>query len=59
MAVTLAVAMGLLEDFLFGPPDSPNVNREAVITEMTMMVATGISQRSRMTERYEPGPPRA
>ena len=58
VAVTLAVAMGLLEDFLFGPSDSPNVNREAIITEMTMMVATGISQRAKMTERYEPGPPR-
>jgi AcrR family transcriptional regulator len=58
VAVTLAVAMGLLEDFLFGPPDSPNVTREAIITEMTMMVATGISQRPNMTEGYRPGPRR-
>jgi AcrR family transcriptional regulator len=58
VAVTLAVAMGLLEDFLFGPPDSPNVTREAIITEMTMMVATGISQRPNMTEGYRPGPKR-
>jgi len=55
VAVTLAVAMGLLEDFLFGPPDSENVTREAIITEMTMMVATGISQRVNMTQRFEPG----
>jgi AcrR family transcriptional regulator len=56
VAVTMAVAMGLLEDFLFGPSDSPNVNREAIITEMTMMVVTGISQRANMTQRFEPGP---
>jgi AcrR family transcriptional regulator len=55
VAVTLAVAMGLLEDFLFGPSDSPHVTREAIITEMTMMVTTGISQRSNMTQRFEPG----
>lgn len=55
VAVTLAVAMGLLEDFLFGPPDSPGVTREAIIAEMTMMVATGIAMRSSMLERWEPG----
>jgi AcrR family transcriptional regulator len=55
VAVTLAVAMGLLEDFLFGPSDSPHVTREAIITEMTMMVTTGIAQRSNMTQRFEPG----
>jgi AcrR family transcriptional regulator len=58
VAVTLAVAMGLLEDFLFGPPDSPRVSREAVITEMTMMVVTGISQRRNMTQGFKPQPPR-
>jgi AcrR family transcriptional regulator len=56
VAVTLAVAMGLLEDFLFGQSDSPHVSREAIITEMTMMVTTGIAQRANMTERFEPGP---
>lgn len=54
VAVTLAVAMGLLEDFLYGPPDSPAVSREAVISEMTMMVATGISQRANMEREWKP-----
>jgi AcrR family transcriptional regulator len=54
VAVTLAVAMGLLEDFLFGPPDSPSVSREAIIDEMTMMVVTGIAQRARMMPKTEP-----
>ena len=48
VAVTLAVAMGLLEDFLFGPSTSPRVTREAVIHEMTMMVSVGIAARSQL-----------
>jgi AcrR family transcriptional regulator len=50
VAVTLSVAMGLLEEFLFGPPESPSVTREAIINEMTMMVTTGIAQRARMMD---------
>jgi AcrR family transcriptional regulator len=56
VAVTLAVAMGLLEDFLFGPPEAQHVTRDAVITEMTMMVVTGISQRANVPPPPEPGP---
>ena len=56
VAVALAVAMGLLEDFLFGPADSPALARERVIGEMTMMVVTGISQRANMPRQWEPGP---
>lgn len=56
VAVTLAVAMGLLQDFLFGPPEASNVTREGIITEMTMMVTTGIAMRSAMTEQWEPEP---
>ena len=57
VAVTLAVAMGLLEDFLFGPPEAQNVTRESVISEMTMMVVTGISQRAKVLDGFEPDRP--
>ncbi|MGH9036195.1 MAG: helix-turn-helix domain-containing protein [Acidimicrobiia bacterium] len=56
IAVSTAVAMGLLDEFLFGSSEEAGLTRERIVTEMTEMIATGIALRGKTKRQWRPSP---